>query len=106
MTWCIRIIGRGITGRHYSRCASKSLYFKSRIIGKAVQTIFAVDPSCFYESITLKGFRCLFNVIMTAYVVERKYFTSAISGSIQNFKNGTGFLQFVSVVGGEYYSFR
>ena len=106
MTWRIRIISSSITCGHYSGCASKGFYFKSGIICKAVQTIFTVNPSCFYECISFKGLRCLFNIIMTAYVVERKYFTSAISISSQDFKNGTGFLQFVSVVGGEYYSFR
>ena len=87
----IRVI-IGVTCSVHTRTSTEHCYFKARIIGEAIDTIFLINVTCFLKGVALKGFGGFRNVVVTVDVGkgEQLYLVA---------NNDTDFRQFMCIVG-------
>ena len=56
-----------------SGCSVKGFYLKSGVIGKTVITVMLFDVTGFLQGVILKGITGLGDILVTAYVIQRKH---------------------------------
>ena len=95
----VMTLAGSITCRVYARRAVQSLYFKTSVIGKAIVSITFLHPPGFQQSVALKCIGCLRNIVMAAYIGQRKDGESVTHHLSQLFK-------FMRIVTCKYYFFH
>ena len=86
----------GIAGTVYAGGTVEGFHLKASVVGKAVDVIMVVNVVCFLQRVFFQCLSCLRDIDIAANILQRQHLYPIA-------ENLSHFLQFVLIVGCEYY---